>query len=40
MSQVQNQPSLPIISPDRFIVAMDGVVVNGQKFTGNSSLYV
>lgn len=40
MTQVLKQPVLPILTPDRFIIAMDGVVVNGQKFTGNSSLYV
>lgn len=37
MSQVENQPDLAVLSPDRFIVAMDGIVVNGQKTTGGSA---
>jgi hypothetical protein len=37
-SRVSNSPKLPVISADRWIVAMDGIIVNGQNKTGNSSL--
>ena len=37
---VQQAPVLPVVSSDRWIVLMDGMIVNGKSYSGDSSLYV
>ena len=37
---VQQAPVLPVVSSDRWIVLMDGMIVDGKSYSGDSSLYV
>lgn len=39
-SQIQQAPTLPVISSDRWIVLMDEMIVNGQSISGDSSFSV
>lgn len=38
-SAITQQPELEVVSSDRWIVFMDGMIVNGQETTGLSTLY-
>ena len=37
LAEVQNSPKLPVLSSDRFIVPLDGVVINGRMINGHSA---
>ncbi len=37
LSTVSSEPKLNVISKDRWVVLMDGIIVNGQNFSGQSS---
>ncbi len=40
MTTINSAPSLQVQSDDRWIVFLDGIIVNGQNVSGNSALYV
>ncbi|TDL24668.1 acid protease [Rickenella mellea] len=40
LSGISNAPKLNVVSKDRWIVFMDGIIVNGKNVTGNSALSV
>ncbi|PAV20460.1 NADP+-dependent D-mannitol dehydrogenase [Pyrrhoderma noxium] len=37
---VQQAPALPVVSSDRWIVLMDGMIVNGKSYSGDSSFSI
>ena len=38
LTDVSNSPELDVVLADRWVVLMDGMIVNGQKLSGNSAL--
>ena len=36
-SDINNEPKIPLLTPDLWVVALDGIIVNGNNLTGGSS---